>query len=108
MRLPSHNQDTKDILRNMSIASDTPEDFRIIEADDYLQPRGTMLEPPPQTPPHHVNMNGKLEGVHFQLLISVFRIQVICINFSDAKSSKLYVFCDISSFCTYLYFVVGV
>jgi len=73
MRLPSHNQDTKDILRNMSIASDTPEDFRIIEADDYLQPRATMLEPPPQTPPHHVNMNGKLEGVHFQSLISIFK-----------------------------------
>ncbi len=47
MRLPSQPYDNKDLLRNMSIAGDTPDNLRIMEAEDYLQPRSTAVEVPP-------------------------------------------------------------
>ena len=44
MRLPSHQYDPKDLLRNMSVALDGPEE--VIEGDDYLQPTSSITELP--------------------------------------------------------------
>ena len=44
MRLPSHTYDPKDLLRNMSVPVDGPEE--IIEGDDYLQPTTSITELP--------------------------------------------------------------
>lgn len=37
MRLPSHSYDTLDLVRNMSIPADGPE--QVITADEYLHPQ---------------------------------------------------------------------
>jgi hypothetical protein len=37
MRLPSHTYDTLDLVRNMSISADGPEE--VITAEEYLQPQ---------------------------------------------------------------------
>jgi hypothetical protein len=39
MRLPSHSVDTQDLVRNMSIAVDGPEE--VIDAEEYLMPKST-------------------------------------------------------------------
>ena len=45
MRLPSHTYDTRDLLRNMSIADvDGPEE--VVEADNYLSPMEPTTPPP--------------------------------------------------------------
>ena len=44
MRLPSHTYDPKDLLRNMSVPVDGPEE--VIEGDDYLQPTTSITELP--------------------------------------------------------------
>ena len=67
LRLPSHSYDSKDLVRNMSIAGDGPEE--IIDAEEYLQPQLThqltscQLPIPTHHPRHHHHTNGKLEKV---------------------------------------------
>jgi len=41
MRLPSHSYDTLDLVRNMSIPADGPE--QVITADEYLHPQTLQL-----------------------------------------------------------------
>ena len=45
LRLPSQSFDTRELLRNMSIMSDGPED--VMAADEYLRPLGSS---PPLSP----------------------------------------------------------
>ena len=64
LRLPSHSYDSKDLVRNMSIAGDGPEE--IIDAEEYLQPQQTavsQLPVPHHARHHHQHANGKLEKV---------------------------------------------
>ena len=39
MRLPSHTYDTMDLVRNMSIPADGPEE--VMTAEEYLQPQAS-------------------------------------------------------------------
>ena len=59
LRLPSHTYDTKDLVRNMSVAADGPEE--IIEADEYLQPQ--LIVGVPLDPRNRHQVNGKLDKV---------------------------------------------
>ena len=57
MRLPSHTYDPKDLIRNMSVAVDGPEE--VIEGDDYLQPTSTTVTVLPEEPSIPMS-NGKV------------------------------------------------
>jgi len=65
MRLPSHSYDTLDLVRNMSIPADGPE--QVITADEYLHPQSAAarhqrgLNAAPGSIPYHIN--GALELV---------------------------------------------
>jgi len=65
MRLPSHSYDTVDLVRNMSIPADGPE--QVITADEYLHPQSAAarhqrgLTAPGAKIPYHIN--GALEMV---------------------------------------------
>lgn len=66
LRLPSHSYDTKDLVRNMSVNADGPEE--IIEADEYLQPQlmGATADLRLNRHPH--TANGKLDKVGVGLM----------------------------------------
>lgn len=65
MRLPSHSYDTLDLVRNMSIPADGPE--QVITADEYLHPQAAAARHQRGLPasagkiPYHIN--GALEIV---------------------------------------------
>ena len=63
LRLPSQTYDTKDLVRNMSVNADGPEE--IIEADEYLQPQliGGATADVRIRPQHQAN--GKLDKVGY-------------------------------------------
>jgi len=74
MRLPSHTYDTLDLVRNMSITADGPEE--VITAEEYLQPQAAAARhrravasggTSSGTIPYHIN--GALELVSEESLI---------------------------------------
>ena len=71
MRLPSHSYDTLDLVRNMSIPADGPE--QVITADEYLHPQSAAarhqrgLTAAPGSIPYHIN--GALELVSSCVII---------------------------------------
>ncbi|XP_064646613.1 epidermal growth factor receptor-like isoform X2 [Lineus longissimus] len=60
MRLPSHNVDTQDLVRNMSIAVDGPEE--VIDAEEYLMPKSTETTDEIDSPVLANGMNGISNG----------------------------------------------
>lgn len=81
MRLPSHSYDTLDLVRNMSIPADGPE--QVITADEYLHPQSAAarLTAAGGKPPYHIN--GALELVsHFSVLVIMWQVSklvmVVC------------------------------
>jgi len=71
MRLPSHSYDTLDLVRNMSIPADGPE--QVITADEYLHPQTAAarhqraLNTAAGKIPYHIN--GALEMVSISSIL---------------------------------------
>jgi hypothetical protein len=65
MRLPSHTYDTIDLVRNMSIPADGPEE--VITAEEYLQPQTAAARHRRAiaggTIPYHINGALELVGI---------------------------------------------
>ena len=61
MRLPSHQYNTHDLIRSMSVSHDGPEE--VMDAEDYLQPHSESNSP------QHVP-NGSAYTVRFKLNLS--------------------------------------
>ena len=77
MRLPSHSYDTVDLVRNMSIPADGPE--QVITADEYLHPQSATarnhggLRATAGKIPYHIN--GALE-----LVGSLWLVLLTCVS----------------------------
>lgn len=72
MRLPSQTYDTADLVRNMSIPADGPEE--VVTAEEYLHPQGNNMCVDHMTSIKY-HINGALEMVTLVLaLLSYFQI----------------------------------
>jgi len=71
MRLPSHSYDTLDLVRNMSIPADGPE--QVITADEYLHPQAAASRHQRGLTAAHgpYHINGALELVCHSLASAV-------------------------------------
>jgi len=94
MRLPSHSYDTLDLVRNMSIPADGPE--QVITADEYLHPQTAAarhqrgLTTAASKIPFHIN--GALEMVGSSGVFSWRGHLAVFLSCKNAKSTKGYSF----------------
>lgn len=107
MRLPSHNYDTRDLIRSISGGTEGPEE--IVEAEDYLQPTSTEDDVLSEQEPLSPLQDYKVK-IHFVCLHHVRSCKLCTCSFTQCPSvcSKLAITftCTVLILCVCIYMEV--